>query len=548
VGALPPGCSWEVRHAKARSYKRVRTSGGGVLPSAAAAWRAYNATAGSQSQPAAAPPAVGPERSLSDAVVAILRAFSFDPSLLPPHVSSLARLATCADCPDYLRRAAREAVMSSDVSAEAISAPRPAVVASPQGGSDEHARAREIRALRDVLPEGCEMRMLGSQAAYDQATRAIRESALTMKFNLAAGPRGANCARDRRALSRYMSFCQRAGVRRPWPVYSPTFAAFLEQAFVSSTGKKGGRCVKHGLKVAFVHLRDHFGLEAELEAPVLFNTVKAYKGDSDTATSPSFWALREWERLSAEHLCSACRTACQVAVLACWLSLRAIHFVGASVLPSSNSDDVRLNLARDKDGSTNVWAGCDAAGLLGAFSWWPLFAESAVARGFLVPAISVEGIDNGDGVKASLLPHAATSRSMGLLWDLAFVLIGLPVPEQRTLRFTGHSARHFLPCLAEILMWTQALRDEVGRWSTGAANAKRVKCGPRYTVAANRALQVFLRRQLRLAAIPILEEAALGSGAELLIPNFHDLADSPVVQGSPYFRGPSFVPGFGAVP
>ena len=136
---------------------------------------------------------------------------------------------------------------------------------------------------------------------------------------------------------------------------------------------------------------------------------------------------------------------------------------------------------------------------------------------------------------------------MKIMWELAFILVGVPVARQRALRFTGHSARHFLPCLAEVLMWQHALRDEVGTWATGAANAKRLKCGPRYTVAPNRALQVFLRRQLRLAGVDVLQEATLGSGDERILPNFHDLASSPVIQRYDQFGGPSFVPGFGAV-
>ena len=54
--------------------------------------------------------------------------------------------------------------------------------------------------------------------------------------------------------------------------------------------------MKHGLKVEFFHMRDHFGLPAELDAPVLFNMAPAYKGDSDSATSPSLWCVSEWER------------------------------------------------------------------------------------------------------------------------------------------------------------------------------------------------------------------------------------------------------------
>lgn len=45
-----------------------------------------------------------------------------------------------------------------------------------------------------------------------------------------------------------------------------------------------------------------------------------------------------------------------------------------------------------------------------------------------------------------------------------------------------------------MLAWLASIRNELGRWSTGAANAKRALCGPRYTVKANQALQIFICR------------------------------------------------------
>jgi hypothetical protein len=71
----------------------------------------------------------------------------------------------------------------------------------------------------------------------------------------------------------------------------------------------------------------------------------------------------EWERLASSHDCEIGRLVCRTAVLASWLSLRAVHFVGATVLEEANADDVRINLARDKDGSSNVWAEADLSQL-----------------------------------------------------------------------------------------------------------------------------------------------------------------------------------------
>ena len=345
-----------------------------------------------------------------------------------------------------------------------------------------------------------------------------------------------------------MSFCQREGVRIEWPIGSVAFSAFLNQASRQSKGSKGGASVAHSLKLAAVHARDHFCLPVELDAAVLFNVVKPHKGDADSATSPSLACLATWERLAATHDDPAVRHACAVATLACWLSLRAIHFVGLSALLSSNADDVRLNAARDKDGSGNIWLGCDASGLLGAFTWWPSFFQRALSRGFVACRVSFDHL-SGDQSTAELLEEPATFNSMVSLFSLAFVVAGVPTKLHSSMRLTGHSPRHLLPCIAEVLMWSQALRDELGRWASGAANAKKVKCGPRYTVAANQSLQVFLRRAVRSVMREIYPLVPVCDGHEAVIPDFHAISALPAVLSSPLFgpHGPEYIPGFGRV-
>ena len=99
-------------------------------------------------------------------------------------------------------------------------------------------------------------------------------------------------------------------------------------------------------------------------------------------------------------------------------------------------------------------------------------------------------------------------------------------------------------------MWHALLRDELGRWATGAANTKKVKCGARYTAAANQSLQVFLRRSLRLLMVKVLPLLGSGEGHGAAMPDFHAMSDLPEVQSSTMFgpHGPGYIPGFGRVP
>ena len=181
--ALPLGCSWVERKAKARAYRVVTAPGGRVFPSAAAAWRALGAgpRTGAEAERVRSPlPAAEPVQR-SDALMALLTSLSVSHDTIPPHVRTLVRAATCAEYPHAVRVAAGFMISSNAVSADPVAHVRAAVVSSPTG-SDEAACAREISALRSVLPSECEMRMLGSREAFEQATRAIRESVLASKF------------------------------------------------------------------------------------------------------------------------------------------------------------------------------------------------------------------------------------------------------------------------------------------------------------------------------------------------------------------------------
>ena len=91
-------------------------------------------------------------------------------------------------------------------------------------------------------------------------------------------------------------------------------------------------------------------------------------------------------------------------------------------------------------------------------------------------------------------------------------------------------------------MWLQKFVDEVGRWSTGAANVKRTKCGPRYTVKANQVMQLHLRRRLRAVLLSL--RPSMSVGQEGLVPCFAALSVSDQLTGHPFFgpNGVGFVP------
>jgi hypothetical protein len=124
--------------------------------------------------------------------------------------------------------------------------------------------------------------------------------------------------------------------------------------------------------------------------------------------------------------------------------------------------------------------------------WWPSFLQTARSAGYLVP--NVRSSAEVTLSASSILRHGVTSDGMVTLTKIAFLCLDVSLEDQVAFHFTGHSFRHFFPCIAEMLAWLASIRNELGRWSTGAANAKRTLCGPRYTVKANQALQIFICR------------------------------------------------------
>ena len=504
--------------------------------------------------------------AISEALVSALQACGLASSCLPHGVTSCMAAAFHLGVPELLRGYSLDYVdlFGPDIFAPPIVEALPAVPApSSDPAGARSSQLKQISALRAVLPEGCERAMLGSEHSVRQASPAMCEEALMVKFVASAGPQGGAAARDRRDLLRYISFCK-AHARPPYfPVGSIVFPCFLKDAVRNSKGSKGGATVEYSIKTSFIHMKDNYGLPVDFDAPVMLNVIKPYKGDSDAASSPTQSMVDEWERLSMEGQCEVDKLACIVAVLATWLTLRASHFVGATVHNDATPSSVILNLARDKDGSCNVWAGCDAAGQRGPFLFWPTFMAAARARGFLIPEVTLPASfaepTSGDaaepvlgGASSVRPPHSdratvhwatpVTSSGLKAYFMLAFCLVGVPLARQRAEHFTGHSPRHFLPCFAEMLMWLQKFVDEVGRWATGAANSKRTKCGPRYTVMANRVMQWHLRKRLR--AVLVALRPTMLTGPEGLVPCFAALSMSDVLTGHPYFgpNGVGFVP------
>ena len=554
-GVPPPGFTIVRKDCPSRSYNVYMSPDGVAYRSAAAAWESVPSSGSTVPVVASlsAPPVCPAAKPVVSPVLSMfLVAYSLSVSSLPPGVFTCVDAAFHPDCPAFLAAIAQAHLALEGPDCLPSCSPPPQVESCslpddppPVGTDDPSAKSREIVLLRKVLPPGSERRMVegpGDNWSYDQASPAMREEAVLRKFESAAGPSGRAAARDRRYLTRYIAFCMSVAVSTPFPVGSIVFLNFAKHAAASSSGKRGGATVEYSIKVSFLHMRNNFGLDLRFDSPLLFNTIKPYKGDSDSATSPSLYVLLLWERGASEDLTEAGRLAFAVAVLACHLTLRASHFVGTAIAPAANERDVRLTLGSDKDGSAHIWAGCAATGINGPFKWWPSFLVAARARGYLVPAIKVGPGDSPSGSTSVVLDRPASSNDMADIFRLAFSLAGINVPMQVQYHFTGHSPRHLYPCIGELLAWLQKFVDELGRWATGAANVKKTNCGQRYSVLANQALQLQLRS--RICEVLVALRAEIVEGDEGLLPSFAALSVSDALRSHLYYgpQGVGYVP------
>ena len=84
--------------------------------------------------------------------------------------------------------------------------------------------------------------------------------------------------------------------------------------------------------------------------------------------------------------------------------------------------------------------------------------------------------------------------------------------------------------------------DELGRWATGAANAKKSNCGQRYAVQANQAMQLHLRS--RICEVLAALRSEIVEGEEGLLPAFAALSVSDALRGHIYFgpQGVGYLP------
>ena len=141
--------------------------------------------------------------AISEALVAALQACSLAHSCLPHGVTSCMSAAFHLGVPEPLRGYSLDYVdlFGPDTIAPPSVEALPAV---PPPSSDpavaRSSQLKQISALRAVLPEGCERAMLGSEHSVRQASPAMCEEALMVKFRASAGPQGGAAARDRRDL------------------------------------------------------------------------------------------------------------------------------------------------------------------------------------------------------------------------------------------------------------------------------------------------------------------------------------------------------------
>ena len=214
------------RHAPSRSYKVYAAPSGRIFQSRLGAWRFYDTSGVASIAPVVEPSALqhppspasyrislGPSTEL----VMLAASVGLAPTDLPKGVldciqasrSPLVPQELCLLATDQVLLFGRERISSAGP-------PLPTLAPVAPASSSAHV-TKEIELLRQELPPGCEKQMFGSEHGFNQLPSTMRYPLLLRKYLSIAGRNGQACARDRRALSRYKSFCARSNITPPFP-------------------------------------------------------------------------------------------------------------------------------------------------------------------------------------------------------------------------------------------------------------------------------------------------------------------------------------------
>lgn len=364
---------------------------------------------------------------------------------------------------------------------------------------DLHKRRIEWDKLRLKLPLSAFIAMCGGQRNWNNTPPAEAREAIERKAIKAAGRNGSSLARDRRCLEKYDEYRSLKHITfPPFPV-PPAIATNMAQHYMVSSdsfAEGKGTSIGPGYMAAWAHMRNHFGLDVNLEAPVADSISKHASSGEKKAEPIPLWV---WDLIESQ--CEGPDTPARFMRRNLWImiytSTRAQDFHRSK---SSNKYDIPraeviLEITITKNGEEHVVVPIHAQGLRGRIGWLKQHFEQMHLFGFSTPDFDgpLESARDFNGKRMT------SDKFSSIIPDI-IATTGVSKAAIKQMKITGHSSHSTMDVIASVLMWSDTARNDLGRWrKSGGQNVMH----HRYATRASAINQMYIRATLILAVIDI---------------------------------------------
>ena len=390
---------------------------------------------------------------------------------------------------------------------------------------DLDARAKEWAKLKPLLPPDCFINMCGGKVLFNLTPSDQAMQAINRKAHMAAGRLGQSLARDRSCLNRYHEYRHIHKINTPpYPVPAAIAANMANYYMNASSAYKDGKgtSIGPGIMASWQHLKTHFGLPVDLEAPVALSLPKhAPSGHNKAEPVPlSLW--QEIERKCSDLSDCPLRFHLRNLWMCIASSTRAQDFHRAKSYNAYTIPHAAclFEIAVTKAGEQHIVVALSDSGLSGRIDWLTGHVELFAKLGYSTPKFKGSIESSTEFIDSQMSATAWQALVLKL-----YVICGLSIEQQKAARITAHSPHSTASSVAAVLQWNDTARSDLGRWAHQGGQSHMPF---RYTTRASAINQMYLRSTI-IQAISEMSPARIPVDFDI-----EHMRASPCYSGSIY--------------
>ena len=256
-------------------------------------------------------------------------------------------------------------------------------------------------------------------------------------------------------------------------------------------GPEGDAGGEHERLAAWSHLKRHFGMPVDLQAPVASSIAKHTSSGSSKCEPVPLYLWRNVELFAKSQSNTPLRFYMRNLWLCIASSARAKEFwrVRRYDKYSVPGAACLFEIQQMKQGDQHVVTALSDTGLTGTVDWLREHMEAIAQFGYSTPCFDGPDISSATCLRSARMPKAAFSNLILQLYRIA----GLKDEDRKRMRITAHSPHATADCIAATLQWNDTARSDLGRWAhKGGQN----HMAHRYATRASAINQMYLRSTL----------------------------------------------------